>query len=52
MSGAGILEGILQLARQAGIHAEQDARQQGGFRVGEHAVDVLKRPVLDGEGCP
>ena len=52
MSGAGVLEGILQLPRQAGIHAEQDARQQRGFRVGEHAVDVLEGPVLDGEGCP
>ncbi len=48
MRRTSVLKGLLQPVCKAGIHAEQNARQQGRFRVGEQAIDIFKRTLLEG----
>ena len=45
VGGAGIPVGLLEIGRQAVIVPEQDAGQQGSFRVGEDLVELGHRLI-------
>ncbi len=49
MRGAGFLKGGLHRGGDAALHAQEDARQQGGFRVGPQAVDGFQGARLEAQ---